>query len=327
MRVVLLPGDGIGPIVLKEAVRCLRAVDFPGPLDEHPFGLGCWQTCGEVLPQATRDAIRAADATLLGAATTPAEGPSSPILTLRRTFDLDLMVRPVRSDGLDAVVIGAEFEGLYAEPEDPGPPARASWLVTEAGADRLVQQAFARARRSVVLVDKPTVLRGAAALFRAAAARHARPGIDFELVNADAFVARAVRDPGSLDVLAATSFVADLLSDLLAALAGGVGTVASASLGPEVAVFEPVHGSAPRHAAAVPSVVNPEGAIRAAAMLLDHLGLRRRATALRAGLDQALTALSTPDRGGSATTEAFGQHTAERAAEAWLQLRDAAAAP
>ncbi len=196
--------------------------------------------------------------------------------------------------------------------------------MTEAGADRLLEQAFARARRSVVLVDKPTVLRGAAALFRAAAERHARPDIDFELVNADAFVARAVRAPASLDVVAATSFIADLLSDLLAALAGGVGTVPSASLGTEVAVFEPVHGSAPRHATISPPRINPEGAIRAAAMMLDHLGLEARASALRAGLSAALHDLSTPDRGGSATTEAFGEQVAQRAAEAWAQARKAA---
>jgi len=181
----------------------------------------------------------------------------------------------------------------------------------------LLAAAFARARRRVTLVDKPTVLRGAARLFRAAAARHARPGIEFELVNADAFVASLVRDPGRVDVIAATSFLADLVSDLLAGLAGGVGTVASASLGDDIAVFEPVHGSAPRHAREVPARVNPEGAIRAAAMMLDHVGLRVRAGVIRGALADVLSRTRTPDRGGDATTQEFGRAVARASAAAW----------
>jgi isocitrate dehydrogenase (NAD+) len=321
MKVIVLPGDGIGPAVIREAVRVLKAVEFPGELEERPFGLRCWEECGEALPSSTLDAIRVAGVALLGAATSPAVGPSSPILALRRALDLDLMVRPVRDGPVDAVVLGAEFEGLYAEPEDPGPPARASWVLSEAGADRLLEAAFARARRRVTVVDKPTVLRGAARLFREAAARHARPGIDFELLNADAFVAKLVREPGTPDVVAATSFIADLLSDLLAGLAGGVGTVASASLSTQCAVFEPVHGSAPRHAAVRPAQVNPEGAIRAAAMLLDHVGLESRGHAVREGLTATLAQVSTRDRGGTAITEEFGRAVAAASAEAWSAIQ------
>lgn len=305
-EIVVLPGDGIGPVVVREAVRVLRATGVPLTFTTMPFGLGT----GEPLPAATEVALWRAGVGLLGAATTPEVGIPSPVLTLRRRLGLDLLVRPARRGPLDVVVVGHATEGLYGEPEEEGPPAVARWVVTAEGADRLVAAAFARARRSVTLVDKPTVLRGAARLFRAAAARHARPGVDFALVNADAFVAALLRRPGDYDVIAGTSFVSDVLSDLTAALAGGVGAAPSASLGAGLAVFEPVHGSAPKYAADDPPRVNPVGAVLAAAMLLDHLGEPAAADRVRAAVSACDA--RTFDQGGGATTEEVGREIAGR---------------
>lgn len=277
----VLPGDGIGPAVTREAVRVLQALGRP--TREYEFGHGSWLATGRALPDDTLAAVRSARVALVGAATSPPEGCASPILELRRALGLDLLVRPAA----DATVVGHAFEGLYGEPEDPGPPVVARWVVTEAGADRLVREAFARARRRVTLVDKPTVLRGAARLFRVAAERHARPGIAFELVNADAFLAAFVRDRSGWDILAATSFLSDLLSDLTAAFDHGVGGAPSASLGPDCAVFEPVHGTAPHRVADVPQRADPTGAILAAAMLLDHVGDGAAADRVRRAVAEA----------------------------------------
>ena len=275
MRIPVLPGDGIGPIVITEALKVLRAVGID-TFEVLPFGYQSWLDCGDALPASTVTRIQEAGVALLGAATTPEIGCASPILALRRTLGLDLLVRPAA--GL--VLVGHAFEGLYFAPEEPEP----RWVVTSAGAERLLTEAFSRARWKVTLVDKPTVLRHQAAIFRAAA--NPPPGITFELVNADAFIADVLRHPDRYDVIAATSFVADLLSDLFAALDGGIGRAPSASLGLDVAVFEPVHGSAPRRVE-VPPEVDPTGAILAAAMLLDHLGEPDRASRVRLAVRRA----------------------------------------
>ena len=257
----LLRGDGIGPVVVEAAVRVLAAVGVTD-FEELPFGYAHFLRSGEALPLATLSAIRARGVALLGAATTPPAGLASPVLALRRALGLDLLVRPAA--GL--TLVGHAFAGLYAEPEVDQP----RWLVTPADVERLLGEAFRRARRRVTVVDKPTVLRRHAEMFRTILPP---PDIDYELVNADFFVADLLRrhPAHGYEVVVATSFVADLLSDLFAALDGGVGTAPSASLGTGVAVFEPVHGSAPRRAVETPARVDPTGAILAGAMLLDHL--------------------------------------------------------
>lgn len=294
MRTIpVLAGDGIGPAVTAEAQRVLHHLGWRTV--EHDFGHGCFLRTGEALPERTVRAVREAEVALVGAATSPPEGCASPILQLRRALALDLLVRPTEH----AVVVGHAFEGLYGEPEDPGPPAVARWIVTEAGADRLLAEAFARATDRVTLVDKPTVLRGAARIFRAAAERHARAGVRFELVNADAFVAAFVKQPLGWDVIAATSLFSDVLSDLTAAFDHGVGGAPSASLGRACAVFEPVHGSAPHRLADVPQRADPTGAILAVAMLLEHVGERDAAARVKAAVRAARAAL---DPGRTPTT-------------------------
>ncbi len=278
----VLPGDGIGPVVVHAALEVLRAVghrDF----EMLPFGHDCWRQHGVSLPAETERIIRERGVALLGAATSPENGCASPILHLRRQLGLDLLIRPAAG----VTVVGHAFEGLYGQVEDPGPPAVAQWIVTEAGADRLLEEAYARATTRVTLVDKPSVLRGAARLFRAAAERHHRDEISFELVNVDVFLARFIRDRRQYDVLAATSLISDLLSDLTAALDSGIGGAPSVSLGPTCAVFEPVHGSAPKHANTEPAVMDPTGAILAAAMLLNHLGEGEAARAIEAAVAEA----------------------------------------
>lgn len=259
----VLPGDGIGPEVTEAALAWLRSQGVSVPFRRLPFGYGCWQETGEALPAETLAAVRSQGVALLGAATTPAVGCASPILQLRRALDLAILERPMPGGGPTLVI--HSFAGLYAESEQPGPPAVSRWVLHPEQAQELARAAFARADRRVTFVDKPTVRRHAAALIRDAAERHA--SCPWELVNADAFVARVVRDPAQYDVVAATSFVGDVLSDLFAALGDGLPAAASAAFGPGVAVFEPVHGTAPHRVGSA----DPAGAIAAAGMLLKHL--------------------------------------------------------
>lgn len=284
MRIPVLPGDGIGPIVIREALVVLRATSWDVEFVSLPFGLGSFEATQDAVPEATLDHVRRAGVALLGAATTPDRGVPSPILALRRRLGLDVLVRPCRGPSLDVVVVGLAREGLYAEPERATPEgAVASRLLRPEAVDRVVAEAFARARRRVTVADKPTVLRHSADLWRAAGERHDRPGVAFEVVNADALADRLVRKPDTVDVLVGESFVADVFSDLAAALSGGIGRAPSASLGRGVAVFEPVHGSAPRRVEDPPTV-SPIGAILAAAMLLDHVGEPDRAERIRAAV-------------------------------------------
>jgi isocitrate/isopropylmalate dehydrogenase len=259
----VLAGDGIGPEVTEAALEWLRTQGFTLPFRRLPFGRDCWLDCGEALPRTTEDALRSQGVALLGAAHTPDEGCRSPILQLRERLGLNRMIRPMPGGGPTLVI--HSFAGLYAEHEEAGPPAVSRWVLHPHQADELAREAFGRATRRVTFVDKPTVRRHAAAMLREAANRHA--DCDWELLNADAFVAKLVADPHAFEVVAATSFVGDVLSDLFAALGTGLPTAASISLGEDIAVFEPVHGTAPHRVGSA----NPAGAIEAARLLLDYV--------------------------------------------------------
>lgn len=162
-------------------------------------------------------------------------------------------------------------------------------------------------------VDKPTVFLWTARLFHNADESVLTVNVHFEVVNADAFLARLLRGASGAPVVVALSFVGDLLSDLLAVPVGWVGAVASASRGPSLAVFEPVHGSAPTRATESPLQVNPLGAVRALGLLLEHVGETDAAAWVQVACDTL--ALHTPDRGGDATTIQNGQALAQKFAQ------------
>lgn len=325
MRVALLPGDGIGPEVTAAAAEVLAAValrfDLPLELVAAPIGLDAWERLGTALPEPTLATVRSADATLLGAVTTPPAIPGyrSPVLRLRQELDLYACVRPVRSlpgrtPAVDLVVVRENTEGLYAGREREGDGfAVTERVITRRASERIVRHAFhlARERGSdlVTVVHKANVLRLTCGLFRAAALDVAAdfPGIRVEEMLVDTAAYELARRPERFQVVVTTNLFGDILSDVACVHGGGLGLARSLNLGDKSAVFEPVHGSAPDIAGR--GVANPLAAILAAASLLAWRGHSPAAAAVERAVDGAIAAgRVTPDLGGTLTTAEVTAH-------------------
>ena len=323
--ICLIPGDGIGREVIPAARDAIVATGLRCRFVEAEAGWDCFERTGTALPDETVAAVRAADATLLGAVGSPSRrvaGYRSPVVGLRRELDLYACIRPVRTPplpdqrpGVDMVVIRENSEGLYAGGEEvtgteDNVTAIARRVITTRGSRRIAAFAldYARrhARRRVTLVHKANVLRETCGLFRetalavfAEADDAASIAVDELLVDTAAY--HMVRSPERFDVVVTTNLFGDILSDAASAWGGGLGLAASANIGARHAIFEPVHGSAPDIAGT--GIANPLAAMGAAAMLLDYLGETARGDRLRAAVDAALReGVHTPDLGGSATT-------------------------
>ncbi|MBA3945525.1 MAG: NAD-dependent isocitrate dehydrogenase [Herpetosiphonaceae bacterium] len=323
--ICLLPGDGIGQEVIPAARAALIATGLRCRFVEADIGWACFQRRGTALPNETLTAVRQADVTLLGAVGSPSHrvtGYRSPVVGLRQALDLYACVRPVRTPplegqrpGIDMVVIRENSEGLYAGGEEvTGAPddrrAVAHRIITSHGSRRIAQFALDYAqhhrRQRVTLVHKANVLRESCGLFREtvlavfAGQVGTNPVVVDELL-VDTAAYHMVRSPERFDVIVTTNLFGDILSDAASAWGGGLGLAASANIGAERAVFEPVHGSAPDIAGR--GIANPLAAISAAALLLDYLGETSRGDRLRTAVDAALRAgIHTPDLGGAATT-------------------------
>jgi homoisocitrate dehydrogenase len=324
--ITLIPGDGVGQEVIPAARQVLEAVLRDARYDTAEAGWGCFLSQGNSLPESTLQAVAASDATLFGATQSPStrvEGYSSPILALRRKFDLYSNLRPVTgltpgARGVDLLIVRENTEGLYSGRErSDGNTAIAERVITRRASERIARCAFEYARRrasfgaarfpraKVTVVHKANVLKLSDGLFREACLDVAAgyPEVEVEEMLVDTAAMQFVRSPERFDVVVTTNLFGDILSDLAAGLVGGLGVAPSANLGDgRPAVFEPVHGSAPDIAGE--GIANPVGAILSAAMLLEHLkddaGARRVRQAVAATVAAGLT---TPDLGGRARTQ------------------------
>jgi isocitrate dehydrogenase (NAD+) len=338
-RVVLIPGDGIGPEVAAAARTVLDATGVSIAWDERAAGASALATHGALLPDETLDAIRDSRVALKGPITTPVgEGFRSVNVALRQELDLFAAVRPARTlpgvrtrhHGVDLVVVRENTEDLYRGIEFARGSAEAAALRSElhdlggfdipedagitlkpisvSGARRIVRFAFeyARAnhRRKVTVGHKANVMRYSDGIFLAAAQEDAPeyPDVPWEDIHIDHLSARLVRRPEDFDVLLLPNLYGDILSDLCAGLVGGLGLIPGANIGWEYAVFEPVHGSAPDIAGR--RVANPIAMVLSGAMMLRHLGELDAAGAVERAVDRALAAedVRTGDLGGDATT-------------------------
>ena len=306
-RVTVIPGDGVGPEIVSAMRRCVEATGAAIEWEEAEAGARALEQFGSPLPEETLRSIRRNRVAIKGPVTTPVgSGFRSVNVAIRKALDLYVCLRPcryypgVRSHypGLDLVVVRENTEDLYAgiefERGTEGCAAlrRAVAAVegTELGEDvglsikpisvraseRVVRFAFeyarAHGRRKVTAVHKANIMRATDGLFLEVARRAAQdyPDIDFEDRIVDNMCMQLIQKPHLYDVIVTENLYGDILSDLCAGLVGGLGLAPGANVGEEYAVFEPVHGSAPKYAGR--NRVNPTAQVLSAALMLGHLG-------------------------------------------------------
>ena len=312
-EIVVIEGDGIGQEVVPAAVEVLDAVgDFE--FRSERAGDAVKAETGEALPRATYDAVADADATLFGAA---GETAADVVLPLRTAVGSFVNVRPAKAyPGVDAVrpetdlvFLRENTEGVYSGHENrlSEDLSTLTRVITTSASEQLAEYACEfvddRGGDGFQVVHKANVMRETDGRFRDAVLDVADAnGLDAEEVLMDAFATRVCLDPTQFDVVVTPNLAGDVLSDLAAGLVGGLGLLPSANIGPDNALFEPVHGTAPDIAGQ--GVANPSAAILSAAMLLDHLGYDDEAEAVDDAVKSVLAeGPRTADLGGSAGTD------------------------
>jgi 3-isopropylmalate dehydrogenase len=294
-NIAVIGGDGIGPEVVAEAIKVMRAAGVAFDTVDYDLGGRRYLASGEVLPDSVLEELRGFDAILLGAVGTPDVPPGvlERGLLLRMRFSLDLYVnlRPFRAgpnrhnDGVDFLVVRENTEGTYAgeggflRQGTPNEIATQGSVNTRLGVERCVRYAFERAagrpRKHLTLVHKTNVLTFAGDLWQRTFDEVARDYAEVETAynHVDAACIYFVQDPGRYDVVVTDNLFGDILTDLGGAIAGGIGRAASANLNPArtgPSLFEPVHGSAPDIVGT--GKADPRAAVISAAMMCEFLG-------------------------------------------------------
>ncbi|MCB9408564.1 3-isopropylmalate dehydrogenase [Mycolicibacterium sp.] len=325
-RLAVIAGDGIGPEVIGEALQVLDAV-LPGVEKTH-YDLGArrYHATGEILPEGVLDDLRGHDAILLGAIGDPSV-PSGVLergLLLKIRFELDhhINLRPSRlyegvlsplagSPEIDFVVVREGTEGPYTgnggviRAGTPHEVATEVSLNTAFGVERVVRDAFSRAskrRKHLTLVHKTNVLTFAGGLWSRIVAEVGEqyPDVEVAYQHIDAATIHMVTDPGRFDVIVTDNLFGDIITDLAAAVSGGIGLAASGNIdatGTNPSMFEPVHGSAPDIAGK--GIADPTAAVMSVALLLSHLGEDAAAARVDAAVADHLAT-----RGGAALSTA-----------------------
>ena len=311
MKLAVIPGDGIGPEVIGEALEVLDAV-LPG-VDKTTYDLGArrFHATGEVLPEGVLDELRTHDAILLGAIGDPSV-PSGVLergLLLKTRFALDhhVNLRPSRlydgvrsplagNPAIDFVVVREGTEGPYTgtggaiRAGTPHEVATEVSLNTAFGVNRVVRYAFALAakrRKNLTLVHKTNVLTFAGSLWSRVVTEVGLEYADVDVAyqHIDAATIYLVTDPGRFDVIVTDNLFGDIITDLAAAVSGGIGLAASGNIdatGTNPSMFEPVHGSAPDIAGQ--GIADPTAAVMSVALLLNHIGEDAAATRVDAAV-------------------------------------------
>jgi 3-isopropylmalate dehydrogenase len=355
--IVTLPGDGIGAIVLKEALRVLDAAGFKADYVHGDIGWEFWRKEGNPLPVRTIDLIKEHKIALFGAITSKPNDEakaeldpelqgkgfsySSPIVTLRQHFDLDICIRPCKSYKgnplnfvrrgkgntideplVDVVIFRQNTECLYSGVEWTNPPelvykalmshpkfsenfgkvpveelSVSTRIFTKKATTRILMAAFEHARRygykSVTVCEKPNVIRETSGLMWKLAKEIQKasfPEIKLVNTNIDAQMMWLTKNPEDYGVIVAGNMFGDIASDAFAGLTGGLGFACSAQFSSEgVAVFEPTHGSAPKYADYEIPIVNPIAMIESACMMLDYIGEKEIAAALRSSIAKVIS--------------------------------------
>jgi 3-isopropylmalate dehydrogenase len=327
VSLAVIPGDGIGREVVVEALKVLAATGVDATTTEYPFGAGHYLATGDILGQANLDALAKHDAILLGAVGGDPRDPKLAggvierglLLKLRFAFDHYVNLRPttifpgvvspLASPGeVDFVVVREGTEGPYVgngggiRVGTPQEIATEVSINTAFGVERVVRFAFEQAeqrRKKLTLVHKTNVLTNAGSLWQrlvtAEAAHH--PSVAWDYLHVDAATIFLVTDPSRFDVIVTDNLFGDILTDLAAAISGGIGLAASGNINPDgtfPSMFEPVHGSAPDIAGQ--QLADPTAAILSVALMLAHLGETDAAARVTAAVRADLAARGTAKR-------------------------------
>ena len=331
--ITVIKGDGIGPEIMDAT---LQVLDATGAGFEYEFvdaGLAALEKTGELLPPETLETIAKNGICLKGPLTTPVgKGFSSINVALRRHFDLYANLRPAitfpgtksRYDDVDVITVRENTEGAYMGEgsmiNDDRTYAETKIIVTRKGSERIARFAFETARKSnrkkVTAVHKANIMKNVSGLFLEVCEEVAKdyPEIAFDSLIVDNTCMQLVMNPERFDMIVTTNLFGDIISDLCAGLVGGLGMAPGANIGKDKAIFEAVHGSAPDIAGK--KIANPTALILAAALMLEHLGMGEKATAIREAIRGVLADKDrlTPDLGGNSHTGDFAQAIVERLA-------------
>jgi len=323
-KVTLIPGDGIGPEVINSCVKVIEATGLGIEFEQVDAGAKVMEKEGTPLPDAVLDSIRKNKVALKGPITTPvASGFRSVNVALRKALDLYANLRPARSfegiksryENIDIVVVRENTEGLYAgierytkKDKSEGETIR---IITKKASERIARFAFEYARKEkrkkITAVHKANILKITDGIFLESVRRISKefPEIEFEDRIVDNMCMQLVKKPELYDILLAPNLFGDIISDLCAGLVGGLGIAPSANIGDKIAVFEPVHGSAPKYAGL--DKVNPTATILAGVLMLKYLGEKKAADSIERAVAEALKEGKklTYDLGGNAKTSEF----------------------
>lgn len=320
-KVVLIPGDGIGPEVAEATQRIVEATGVKIDWIIEEAGAHVLEATGELVPQSVYDAIERHGVALKGPITTPVgTGFKSINVALRQKYKLFANVRPVKSypgigrySDVDLVIFRENTEDLYAGLENRinENEVHGIKVITRQASKRIAQEVFAYARqmgrKKVCAVHKANIMKQADGLFlesvREVAADY--QDIVYSEVIVDNMCMQLVMYPEKYDVIVTENLYGDILSDLAAGLVGGLGLVPGANIGDDCAIFEAVHGSAPDIAGH--GIANPTALTLSAAMMLDYLGEKESAQRIRKAIWEVLEKKEslTPDLGGSSNTHTF----------------------
>jgi len=343
-RITLLPGDGIGPEITEAAKKVIAATGVEIEWEEMPAGENVMEKYGTPIPDETLESIRKNNVALKGPITTPVGGGFRSVnVYIRKTLDLYACLRPCKSYGikdvpfpeLDMVVVRENTEDLYAgiefEKGDPKIQKLAELTgrkfsettgisikpISEEASRRIIKFAFDYAvknnRKKVTGVHKANIMKHSDGIFldifRKVAAEY--PSIESEDRIVDNMTMQLVKKPQLYDVMVLPNLYGDIISDLCAGLVGGLGIAPGANIGDNMAVFEPTHGSAPKHAGK--NRINPISMILSGALMLNHIGETEACEKIEKAVRQLIKEGNTLtyDFGGTASTSDVGDRLAE----------------
>lgn len=322
-QVTLIPGDGIGPEITEAVKAIFAAAQVPVSWEEQNAGQTTYDSMGELIPNALIESLSRNRVALKGPITTPVgKGFKSINVQLRQMFDLYANIRPcvttagidTKFDNVNLVIFRENTEGLYSGLEvydEKWEIADSFNRISRTGCEKIVRAAFEYADKhgckKVTVAHKANILKMAGRLMLDAGQKISKefPHIELNDKIIDNMCMQLVAKPEQFDVIVTTNLFGDILSDLCAGLVGGLGVVAGANIGKDMAIFEAVHGTAPDIAGK--GIANPTALLRSAIMMLHHIGEKEHANRIEAALQKTLLNKDqcTGDLGGKASTMEF----------------------